>query len=183
MTLAGRIGLGGAALLLAGAGAALPFVAVVPDDEMAPSLLRGDWVVLAPRAPSPGEVVAVLDPLDPARWTLRRVESDAGPVRYEDGLVIGAAGEPSLLEMGRDEGVVTLQEGEHLVRHLVRPIHWEQPVVEVPEGWLWLGADNRDAAVDSRWWGPLPATVAQGTVVLRLGRPGHPWRGWVARAP
>jgi hypothetical protein len=50
-------------------------VARVPDDEMAPSLFAGDWVVLAPGTPTAGEVVALVDPLDPSRWTLRRVEA------------------------------------------------------------------------------------------------------------
>lgn len=178
-----RARLGTLAVLVAGLGLSLPFIAVVRDAEMAPSLLPGDLVVIAPRAPTAGDVVAVIDPLDPGRWTLRRVESLAGPVRYEDGMVIPAAGDPQVLEMGRTAEEVVLREGGHLVRHRGRPVRWEQGTVQVPEGWMWVGADNREEALDSRWWGPLPTRAAQGVVILRVGSPQHPWRSWITRAP
>lgn len=183
MTGAERAALGGAVAVVAALGLLLPFTAVVRDREMAPSVLPGDFVVLVPRAPEVGDVVAVIDPLDPARWTLRRVESLAGPVRYEDGMVVPATGDPPVLEMGRTPEEVVLREGDHLVRHRGRPVRWEQGEVLVPEGWMWLGADNREDALDSRWWGPLPTSAAQGVVVLRVGSPQHPWRSWISRRP
>lgn len=162
-------------LLLGGA----QVVARVPDDDMAPSLFRGDLVVLLPLAPRPGDVVALVDPLDPSRWTLRRVEARGGNVRYDDAaFVMDDAPEP-LLEMGRDADWVTLQEGPHLIRHLPRAVRWRTEDEPVPAERLYLGADNRDVALDSRWWGQVPAEVAQGVVVLRFGSPRHPWRGWI----
>ncbi len=155
----------------------LPFWAVVPDDDMAPSLLPGDWVFLWRRPPSPGEVVAVVDPLDAGRWTLRRVEAVEGKVRYEGGILMGPLRE-EVLELGRDGGMVYAQEGEHLLWHLPTAVRWDMEELIIPEGTMFLSADNREAGIDSRWWGPMPLETAQGVVLFRLGLPGHRWRGW-----
>lgn len=168
------------ALLLA---AVLPRLAFVPDDDMAPSLLAGDLVVLLPVAPRPGDVVALVDPLDPARWTLRRVEAIGGALRYEEGLFFSSAGREPVVEMGRDDAHVTLAEGDHLVRIATRGVRWEMDERGVPDDAAFLGADARDEAVDSRWWGALPLEALQGVVVLRVGAPGHPWRSGVDFAP
>jgi hypothetical protein len=133
--------------------------------------------------PRAGDVVPVVDPLDPARWTLRRVETIGGVVRYEEGSYRTSGDPVDVLEMGRDEAEVTLREGDHLARTAARPVRWEMGETGVEDGWAFLGADNRDVAVDSRWWGPLPVDALQGVVALRVGRPGHRWRGWVETAP
>jgi signal peptidase I len=160
----------------------LPRVAVVPDDEMAPSLLAGDLVVIVPGTPAPGDVVAVVDPLDPSRWTLRRAEAVGGAIRYEDG-AFHTVDTVRVLEMGRDAENVTLQEGTHLTRHALRTVRWEMGERGVPDDAVFLGADARDEALDSRWWGPLPLDSLQGRVALRIGAPQHPWRGWITTAP
>ena len=43
-------------------------------------------------------------------------------------------------------------------------------------------SDNRDVAVDSRWWGPIPNELVVGVVVFRLGW-AHPWRDHWSTAP
>jgi hypothetical protein len=146
---------------------------------MAPSILRGDLVVVLPLTPRNGDVVAVVDPLDPGRWTLRRVESIGGNVRYDDVSFVVDDERAELLDMGRDEASITLREGDHLIRHLPRAVHADADVVTVPVDRAFLGADNRDVALDSRWWGCVPLDLVQGVVVLRVGAPTHPWRGWV----
>lgn len=152
--------------------------AVVPDDAMAPSLLPGDLVVILPLAPRAGDVVAVVDPLDPSAWTLRRVEGVGGAVRYRGGSFV-TADAPQLLDMGRDDaGYSVIQEGGHLTRHLARNVEGDMDEVGVPDASAFLGADNRDVAVDSRWWGPVPLDVLQGRVVLRIGPPRNRWRTW-----
>ena len=58
-----------------------------------------------------------------------------------------------------------------------------QITFEVPEGHWFLLADNRDGAVDSRWWGPVPESRIQGVVRLRQG-PEDPWRSaWQVLLP
>lgn len=157
--------------------------AFVPDDSMSPSLLPGDLVFILPTRTAVDDVVAVVDPLDPTVWTLRRVEAIGGAIRYTGGsFVIEQA--PQLLDMGLDEnGFSVIQEADHLTRHLVRNISWEMDEVGVPDESSWLGADNRDIAIDSRWWGPVPLVALRGTVVLRVGPPRNRWRGWFDLSP
>lgn len=178
-----RVGLAAAGVAALVVLALLTRLARVPDDEMAPSLLRGDLVLILPLAPRRGDVVAVVDPLDPGRWTLRRVEAIGGNLRYDDIAFIADDQPEEVLEMGRDEAGITLREGPHLVRHLARTVRWAVPTQGVPDDAAFLGADNRDLALDSRWWGPVPLGAVQGVVALRVGAPGHPWRGWVEGRP
>lgn len=160
---------------------ALPWLAWVPDDEMAPSFFAGDLVVILPIEARVGDVVAIVDPLEPARWTLRRVETIGGAVRYDDGVFHTAGADaPRILEMDRSTARVVRSEGPHLVELAARPVRWALPEAGVPEDAAFVGADARDAALDSRWWGPVPLEGLQGVVVLRIGAPEHPWRGWVA---
>jgi hypothetical protein len=85
--------------------------------------------------------------------------------------------------MGRDDASVTLREGDHLVRLAGHPVRWALPEQGIPDTDVFLGADNRDVAMDSRWWGALPAEAARGVVAFRLGAPGHAWRGWFDTTP
>lgn len=174
------LGAGLVALLVLGT---LPFLGRVPDAEMVPSLLPGDLVLILPGEPEPGDVVAVVDPLEPTRWTLRRVLTVGGTVRLEDGFYHTDAPDPVVLEMGRADGEVVLQEGHWLTRRLSRPIRWEFERRAVPSNRAWLAADNRDVALDSRWWGAVPLSAVQGVVRARLGAPGHAWRGWFTTSP
>ncbi len=150
---------------------------------MAPSLLAGDLVVILPTVPRQGDVVAVVDPLDPSRWTLRRVETIGGAIRYDDGVYYPAGDEPQVIEMGRDIEQVVRAEGPHLVRLAPRAVRWSLDEMGVPDDAAFLGADARDAALDSRWWGPVPLTAVQGVVALRIGAARHPWRGVLSSAP
>ncbi|MDP2304551.1 MAG: S26 family signal peptidase [Pseudomonadota bacterium] len=177
-------GLAAAGLCALSAALLLPLLAWVPDDEMAPSFLAGDLVVILPVEARAGDVVAIVDPLDPARWTLRRVETIGGAVRYEDSVFHTAGADaPRVLEMDRNTARVVRSEGSHLVELAARPVRWELSEAGVPEDAAFLGADARDAAMDSRWWGPVPLQALQGVVALRIGVPGHPWRGWTERRP
>lgn len=176
-----RGGVGAAAALLVGVALVASRLAVAPDDAMSPSLLPGDVLFILPLTPKVGDVVAVVDPLDPSAWTLRRVETIGGAIAYNAGSYV-REDEPQLLDMGRDDaGFTVIQEGRHLSRHLARRVDWRMDQVGVPDDSAWLGADNRDIALDSRWWGPVPLSYVQGVVVLRFGAPGNRWRGWYGR--
>jgi signal peptidase I len=145
---------------------------------MRPSLLPGDVVLVLPVAPREGDIVALADPLDPARFTLRRVESIGGAVRY-DGRSFRTGSRPKvrLLDMGEHEGRPVLLEQEHVTLRAVDPTREEFADRYVPDDSAFLSADNRDEAVDSRWWGPVPLTHIGGVVVARVGAPTTPWRG------
>ena len=165
------------------AATALQFLAWVPDDEMAPSLYAGDLVLIWPRPAQPGEVVALTDPIDPSRWTLRRVLAVTGSARYEDGFYHTDGEEPEVLDMGSIGDRRVLREGHWLTLRQSRPIRWEMAPVAIPTDRVWLAADDRDGALDSRWWGPAPTAAVQGTVILRIGAPHHAWRGWITTRP
>lgn len=157
--------------------------ALISDDSMAPSVLPGDVVLLWSKSPALGDVVAVIDPLDPSGWTLRRVEAIGGAISYSGGSYV-YDNEPALLEMGKDDiGFSVVQEGSHLTRHRSRNVSYAMETTGVPDDSAWVGADNRDEAIDSRWWGPVPLDVIQGTVLLRVGAPRNRWRSWVDATP
>lgn len=169
----------GIALLTAlGLGALLSTrLAIVPDTGMSPTLLAGDVVLVLPLAPREGDIVALSDPLDPARFTLRRVETVGGAVRY-DGRAFRTGARPKvrLLDMGEFEGRPVLLESDHVTLRAPLPTRQEFPETGVPDDRAYLSADNRDEALDSRWWGPVPLTSIGGVVVARIGAPTTPWR-------
>lgn len=164
-------------------------LAWAPDDEMAPSILRGDLLVILPVEPRVGDVVAITDPLEPSRWTLRRVIAGPGQtVRFEDAAFVVGDEPKERLEMGRADGMVIVQDGAstpgaHLARIRTTTTRWEMAPVALEEGRWFLGADALDEAMDGRWWGPAPRELIAGVVMLRVGEPQHPWRGWVTTTP
>ena len=153
-------------------------LARVPDDAMSPTLLPGDLLLILHVAPREGDVVALTDPLDPTRFTLRRVETIGGAIRYDGrSFRTGARSKVRLLDMGEYQGRPVLLEGEHVTLRALTPTREEFAEIGVPDDRAYLSADNRDVAVDSRWWGPVPLEAIGGVVVARLGPPSTPWRG------
>lgn len=142
-----------------------------PDDEMSPSLLRGDILLILPLAPKIGDVVAIRDPLDPARETLRRVLAlDRSDIRFlgHEPFVNGQV--LRQVEMDRTEDSIILKEADRaLIRVGLRPSRQETETQRVPPNWLFLMADSRELALDSRSWGPVPPEAILGVVVLRYG--------------
>ncbi len=158
--------------------ALFPRLAWVPDAEMAPSLLPGDLVLVLPLEPRVGDVVAIIDPLDHARWTLRRIEAIGGAVSY-DGRTFRTSMQRrlKLLDMGEFQGRPVHLEGDHVVLRAAETTRTRLDDVGVPDDAAFLGADDRDGALDSRWWGPVPLSAIRGVVVARVGAPTTPWRG------
>jgi len=64
----------------------------------------------------------------------------------------------------------------YLLRSPMKTVKWSLPgKVEVPDGSWFLLADNREGALDSRWWGPISEDRILGVVRLRFG-PADEWR-------
>lgn len=158
----------------------------VVGDEMAWTLRDGDWVWIVPDRVRKADVVWVEDPLDPSRTVLRRVVAVAGQkVVIDDGGVRVNGKRIRQQEMGDPPNEAP--PGETVLKEVIwskpparankyfpilsdRPVRWSSDgVVEVPDGHWYVLADNRDAALDSRWWGPVPQSAIKGVVRARWG--------------
>ncbi|MBL8614379.1 MAG: signal peptidase I [Deltaproteobacteria bacterium] len=182
-----------AALVIAVIGALIVILAVgarqIADDEMAWSLRRGEWVWLH-RGPTrawdgllPADVVLVADPLQSGRTVLRRVVATGGQtVTFDEGGVRVNAKRLRVQEMGDQPGVFVRKEtiwskpparaNDYLLMVDNPTTRWAAAgEVKVPEGHLFLLADARDLALDSRWWGPVPASSVIGVVRAHLAEP------------
>ena len=160
----------------------------VVGSDMEPSFLAGDRVWVSPwSAPVPGDVVLIEDPLDPGNVILRRVLAVGGQsIRYDEGSIRVGNRRLRKQAMGDSGDHLVAQETlwakkpevghQWLTQQVAHPAsRWTADPVDVPEMHLYLLADNRDLAVDSRWWGSIPAERVQGVVRLRLGAK-HKWR-------
>jgi signal peptidase I len=163
----------------------------VAGADMAPSIMDGDLVVSVPAtAILPGDVVLLQDPLDPARTVLRRVMAIGGQkITIAKGhikvgkrrLRASAMGDmgPHLVAKETLWAKKPAVGAEWLTRIQAEPTtHWSAEPVTVPDAHIFLMADDRDHAVDSRWWGTIPTDRVMGIVRFRWG-PAHTWRpGW-----
>ncbi len=156
-------------------------LARVRGDEMSPSLSHGDWLLLGPGEPRRGDVVRLVDPLDPQRRILRRVLAEPGER-------IGFAGHQPRLDglamkhavMGDRDGEMILMEAEAwLLAVSLDSTRQRLEPSPCPPGERFLVADHRDVALDSRHWGTVPVNQLQ-QVHLRLG-PADVWRSWAFR--
>ncbi len=174
------LALAGVVVVAVGLAVSAGRVARVPDADMSPSLFPGELVLVWPAEPRAGDVVAVVDPLDPDRWTLRRVESLGGAVSFRSHSFRTSDGDRHrVLDMGEHGGHPVYLDGEHVIYEAPSPTRLEREAIGVPDDAAYLSADNRDAALDSRWWGPVPLEAVQGVVLVRFGTTSTPWRGLV----
>lgn len=173
-------------LVLAAVLVALP-VRTVGSDEMGWTYQPGDRVWILPGEVYKGDVVLLNDPLDPGRTVLRRVVALAGDkVRYEDGAMRVNGKRVRQTDMGERDGLLIHKEviwsrpparaTNWLIQRVKRPVLWkrDEPVA-VPADHVYLLADNRDEAIDSRWWGPVHVDAIRGVVRARYGQ-ADDWR-------
>ncbi|MFT4977795.1 MAG: signal peptidase I [Myxococcota bacterium] len=162
----------------------------VGSDEMAWTFQPGDYVWIVPDTTFKGDVVLMDDPLDPSRTVLRRVVALAGDkVKYEDGGLRVNGKRVRQNDMGERDSVQVYKEviwsrpparaTNWFIQRVKRPVLWtlDGPVT-IPSGHVYVMADSRDEALDSRWWGPVPTSALKGVVRARLGT-ADDWRGAV----
>lgn len=128
----------------------------VEGESMLPSFHTGEMVLVNKfiyklRAPLPGEVVVLDDPLNPRRQLIKRVIAVAGETVEikEDQVYIN--GRP----LAEDYINRELLRGESL------------PSVTVPAEHLYVMGDNRGNSSDSRRIGPIPVTKLEGKAFFR----------------
>lgn len=172
--------------------------ATVRGDDMMPSIEPGDRVWAWPtEAVLPGDVVVIRDPLDPDVRILRRIVAVEGQsIAMDDHLIRVGNRRLRTAAMGDSGDYVVTREtlwakkpavGHSWLTRFPRdsPSQWSADPVEVPTGHVYLLADDRDRAMDSRWWGPVPVSAIEGTVRARWGR-SHQWREsweWMVGTP
>lgn len=160
----------------------------VADDDMAPSIQAGDRLWGWPTDELlPGDVVVLADPLDPDSTIIRRILAVGGQsIAVDEHMIRVGNRRLRTTAMGDASDYVvtkeTLWASKPLVGHswLTRfpkasASRWSADPVSVPDGHVFLMADDRDRAMDSRWWGSVPVEAVHRTIRLRWG-PGHEWR-------
>lgn len=162
----------------------------ITDLEMSPALQPADLVWVLPVPPLRGDLVVLRDPLDPGRRVVRRTLAGGGAkVSWDENGVRVDSKRIRQTDMGMLEGDRLMKEvlwskpparaREWLVRLRKPPAPYLSEAVLVPEGHWYLLADDRDRALDSRWWGPVPEQAIEGVIRLRVGAP-DAWRSWAS---
>ncbi len=157
-----------------------------------PSIQSGDWIWIQPGlAPQSGDVVLLPDPLDPQQTILRRVLGVGGKNLDIDrnGSIRLSGKRVRQKSMGDTDEFRVIQENiwrtklklsiEWRILHSKNTLtHTAIDSFQIPENHLFLMADHRDHAVDSRWWGTVPESNIEGVLRLRIG-PSDTWRNWI----
>ena len=151
-----------AALLVALLAGLLPVQVVrVEAASMEPTLREGERVLLVhgPGAPRRGDLVVLDDPTGGGGLIVKRVVALAGDrVEFDDGRLVldGAVVDEPYADLRHVDGV------------------FAGPFAPVPPGHVYVLGDNRGDSVDSRTFGPVPATLVAGRITARVWPPGTP---------
>ena len=160
----------------------------VVGEDMDPSIQDGDYIVFLPALDViPGDVVLINDPMDPNRTLLRRVMAVAGQtITVADGHIKVGKRRLRAAAMGDMDSFLIIKEtlwskkpdvgSSWLTRHQSEPTtHFKADPLPIPDGSVYLMADDRDGPLDSRWWGPIGIENIKGVARLRWGK-AHTWR-------
>ncbi len=161
----------------------------VDSTEMMWTLQPGDRVWIVPDRVRKADMVLLEDPLEPGRMVIRRAVAAAeDKVRLEDNSVRVNGKRIRQVEMGVSDGFRVQKEviwsrpparpNPYFVRLVQEPptAYELGGKVTVPDGHWFLLADDRDGAVDSRWWGPIAETAIKGVVRAHLAKEPDEWR-------
>ena len=167
---------------------------IVADDGMNATLHDGDFTIVVPLEPKIGDIVSIKHPLDSSgtqifRRIIAREGMDLsydrnGTVTYNGRRItqkdMGVFGAHQAIEErfeARDGTIKTWT-----ITRLIEPIVSSTPNVSVPDGHVFLLADQRDEGLDSRIWGPIHKKYITGVVYLRVGK-AEPWSSWITWGP
>ncbi len=143
----------------------------LPSDSMAPTLIRGDYVLTRAsgrraRESRRGDLVMFRLPHDPLAEYVKRVVGLPGDVvEIRSGRLI-VNGVPATEEPD-GESAETVRESLGERRYEVRPLRRDRYGPKtIPEGTLFVLGDNRSSSADSRVYGPVPI---ENLVAIPLG--------------
>lgn len=137
---------------------AQPFI--VSGESMVPTFEDGEYLVVDQLSyrfnePLRNDVIIMRYPLEPQKFFIKRI--------------IGLPGET--LDLTGDVITITPADGGEsfvLQEPLIKSERREYLTITLEEGEYYVLGDNRDASLDSRRWGPLPAKNIIGKPILRL---------------
>ena len=169
------------------------FGRILQDTEMHISIQKGDWLLILPLDAEIGDSVLIEDPFDPEKNHVRRlIATEDMEVVYErNGSLIRDGKRITQQDMGNIENSRVIEEtewgerGEPRKRYIYRrqdPILISFPKERVALEHVYVLGDNRDSALDSRYWGSIPKDHIIGVVCLRIGA-STPWSGWLTWYP
>jgi len=111
------------------------------------------------RNPAPGDIIVFRYPENPRQDFIKRCVAVGGQtvmVREKELYVDGVR---------QVEPYVIHSDSRTLPREISRRDNFGP--IKVPTGYLFMMGDNRDNSHDSRFWGPLPATLVKGKAAVR----------------
>ncbi|MGC2034998.1 MAG: signal peptidase I [Thermoplasmata archaeon] len=131
---------------------------VVRDESMVPTLLPGDRLRVDTRAfmtepPRIGDLVVLVDPVEPSRWLVKRVAAIGPAELWRTRTGTRARSSPSTNEGDTPADVVE--------------------EIALPTGTIYVVSDGTGPTRDSRSFGPVPQTDLIGRVYARYYPPGR----------
>ena len=130
-------------------------VVTVSSDSMSPTVCTGDIVVLARQNGGEGvtddDIITFPSPSDGTQM-IKRVVATAGQrvvIKDAELFVDGTRVEETYVDHASIDGVYT-------------------PTVTVPPGFVFVLGDNREIAIDSRAYGPIPTSAIDGRYLFKL---------------
>ncbi len=130
-------------------------VVSVSSDSMSPTVCTGDVAVLARLSGddnvADGEIVTFPSPIDGTQMIKRVVatEGQSAVIKDAELFVDGIRVDEPYVDHASIDGVYT-------------------PTVTVPPGFVYVLGDNREIAIDSRAYGPIPTSAIDGKLLFRL---------------
>ena len=153
---------------------------------MCASICKGDWIWSKKDELKNGMAVILKNPLYPEEIIVRRIVGIPGQtVKYgRDGDIIVNSKRIRQVDMGFYNNKRLIQEnlwsGETNTTWLTLKQkqaipHKNSDSITLSDHEYYLLADNRDSAIDSRWWGPVNEQFILGAVFIRFGE-SNEWR-------
>jgi len=149
--------------------------------DMEMSLPKGSFGWFWTSLPERGQIVLLKNPLDKNQQRLLRIIATEGQtVSFHNGSFIVDGTRINQTDMG-------VYDSEHRIfeesiwlenkqyRWLIKVFNkvpgWNLKEIEIPQGKIFVACDNRNACLDSRWWGSISTNSIESTLRFQMTKP------------